>query len=219
MFSSSYFSYILDWFHNFNCSLILGVVFFIIFLIYFLFFECFFFKINGFEYQLVEFFCSLLPVFFLLAQIYPSLGLLYYFGLIDSFGDLTVKVIGHQWYWSYDYSDFSGLEFDSYIKSLDLLDYGDYRVLEVDNRCVLPSSLRVRFCITSRDVIHSWTVFSFPLKLDAMSGILRVVYFDFPMVGVYYGQCSEICGVNHSFIPIVLELTLFNLFKFWCLGF
>lgn len=182
-------------------------------------YEFFFFKVNGSEYQFSELLCSLLPILVLFFQMYPSLILLYYFGLIDSFSDLSLKVIGHQWYWSYDYGDFSGLDFDSYMKPLDFLSYGDYRVLEVDNRCVLPVGLGVRFCVTSRDVIHSWVIFNISLKVDAISGILSVVYYDFPLVGVYYGQCSEICGVNHSFIPIVLELTLFNFFKYWCLRF
>lgn len=204
----------MDWFHSFNCSLILGVILFIIFLIGFLFFSSFFFKVNGYEYQLGEVVCSLLPVFILLIQMFPSLGLLYFFGLMDSYSDLSVKVVGHQWYWSYDYGDFEGLDFDSYIKSLDSLFLGDPRVLEVDNRCVLPVGLNLRFCITSADVIHSWTLFNMSLKLDAIRVILSTVYFDFPLVGVYYGQCSEICGANHSFIPVVLELTLFNLFKF-----
>lgn len=138
---------------------------------------------------------------------------------MDSYRDLSVKVVGHQWYWSYDYRDFEGLDFDSYIKPLDSLFLGDSRVLEVDNRCVLPIGLNLRFCITSSDVIHSWTLFNMSLKLDAIRGILSTVYFDFPLVGLYYGQCSEICGANHSFMPIVLELTLFNFFKFWCLNF
>lgn len=219
MFSGSFFSYIIDCFHNFNCRLILGVIIFIVYLFIFLIYNFNFFKINGLEYQLGELLCSLLPIVILFFQIVPSLGLLYYFGLIDSFRDMTIKVVGHQWYWSYDYRDFEGLDFDSYIKSLDLLAYGDFRVLEVDNRCVLPTSLNLRFCVTSSDVIHSWTLFNMSLKLDAISGVLSVVYFDFPIVGLYYGQCSEICGANHSFIPIVLELTLFNLFKYWCLSF
>lgn len=108
--------------------------------------------------------------------------------------------------------------FDSYMKSLDQLELGEPRLLEVDNRCVVPCDTNIRFCITSGDVIHSWALPSIAIKLDAISGILTTLSYSFPVVGVFYGQCSEICGVNHSFIPIVLEVTLLDNFKGWCLG-
>jgi len=149
----------------------------------------------------------------------PSLSLLYYYGLISFNSDLSLKVMGHQWYWRYEYSDFDDINFDSYMKSNDLLLLGDSRLLDVDNRCILPNNINIRFCITSLDVIHSWTIFNFFIKLDAISGIISVFYYNFPILGVFYGQCSEICGANHSFIPIVLEITLFEIFKFWCISF
>ncbi|KAK6039448.1 cytochrome C oxidase subunit II, periplasmic domain protein [Cooperia oncophora] len=137
--------------------------------------------------------------------IVPSLSLLYYYGLINLDRNLTVKVVGHH--------DIPGLEFDSYIKSLDQLNVGEPRLLEVDNRCVVPCNTNIRFCITSADVIHSWALSSLSVKLDAISGILSTLCYRFPMVGVFYGQCSEICGANHSFIPIALEVTLIDNFK------
>jgi len=85
----------------------------------------------------------------------------------------------------------------------------------VDNRLVLPRQTNIRFILTSRDVIHSWALPSFFLKLDAIPGLLTVIPFKFPLTGVYYGQCSEICGANHAFIPIVVEVTHFDLFKTW----
>lgn len=103
--------------------------------------------------------------------------------------------------------------FDSYIKSLDQLSEGDPRLLEVDNRCLVPCDFNLRFCITSSDVIHSWAIPSLSVKLDAISGILTTFCYNFPIVGVFYGQCSEICGVNHSFMPIVVESTLMENFK------
>uniref|UniRef100_A0A0K0D1V3 cytochrome-c oxidase n=1 Tax=Angiostrongylus cantonensis TaxID=6313 RepID=A0A0K0D1V3_ANGCA len=108
------------------------------------------------------------------------------------------------------------LEFDSYIKSLDQLDLGEPRLLEVDNRCVLPEGINLRFCITSADVIHSWALPSMSLKLDAMRGILRILRYRFPNLGIFYGQCSEICGANHRFMPIAIEVTLLENFKDWC---
>lgn len=111
-----------------------------------------------------------------------------------------------------------GLEFDSYIKTDDQLSLGDLRLLEVDNRCVLPVETNVRFCITSTDVIHSWAIPRLSVKLDAISGILTTLCYNFPILGIFYGQCSEICGANHSFMPIVLEVTLLENFKLWSLG-
>lgn len=97
----------------------------------------------------------------------------------------------------------------------DLFFLGDNRMLEVDNRLVLPVNFFIRFVLTSSDVIHSWSIPVFFLKLDVISGLLNIINFSFDLVGVFYGQCSEICGLNHSFIPIVLELTLFDFFKSW----
>lgn len=209
----------MDGFHNFNCCLIFGVIFFVFFLGVYQVFSFFFFKLDGVEYQLGELVCSVFPIFVLFLQMFPSLYLLYFLGLMDSCTDLSVKVVGHQWYWSYFYRDFDNLEFDSYFKTLDVLQEGELRLLDVDNRCVLPINTNICFCITSSDVIHSWAIFNMSIKLDAMRGILSTFFFSFPVVGLYFGQCSEICGANHSFMPIVLEVTLFSFFKNWCLFF
>jgi len=99
------------------------------------------------------------------------------------------------------------------MKSTDILVVGDVRLMEVDNRCVLPVDTNIRFCITSADVIHAWSLSSLSVKLDAMSGVLSTFFYNFPVIGVFYGQCSEICGANHSFIPIVVEVGLVENFK------
>lgn len=208
----------MDWFHNFNCSLLFGVLLFVSVMFVYLIANNFYFKSKKIEYQMGEFLCSVLPTLILLMQMIPSLRLLYYYGLMNLDRNLTVKVVGHQWYWSYEYRDIPGLEFDSYMKSLDQLELGEPRLLEVDNRCVLPCDTNIRFCITSGDVIHSWAVPSMSIKLDAMSGILTTLTYNFPVLGVFYGQCSEICGANHSFMPIVLEVTLLDNFRMWCMG-
>ena len=218
MFSNSFFSRYMDWFHNFNCCLLLGVLVFVFFLFFFLIFREFYFKSKKIEYQKGELLCRIFPTLILLFQIVPSLSLLYYYGLINIDSNLTVKVTGHQWYWSYEYRDIPGLEFDSYMKSVDQLELGEPRLLEVDNRCVLPLDTNIRFCITSADVIHSWTLPSISIKLDAISGILCVLNYRFPSLGIFYGQCSEICGANHRFMPIVLEISLVDNFKSWCVG-
>lgn len=148
------FSVYLDWFHGFTMSFLFGVLFFVILIFLGLMFNFYIFKSNKIEYHFSEFLCSVLPSVILLIQIIPSLRLLYYYGLIGFDRALTVKVVGNQWYWSYNYSDI-GLDFDSYIKLDDQLLLGEYRLLEVDNRCVLPLGVDIRFCVTSSDVIHS----------------------------------------------------------------
>lgn len=143
---------------------------------------------------------------------YHSIIILYSHEL-DTEAALTVKVTGHQWYWSYDYTDFEGVDFDSYILPLVDLSPGDFRLLEVDNHTVLPVNSNVRFIITSADVLHSWALPSLGLKIDANPGRLNIVSSNAHVLGLYYGQCSEICGANHSFIPICVEVSSFYLFK------
>nr|UFQ24444.1 cytochrome c oxidase subunit 2 [Pingus sinensis] len=215
-FSGSLFSSYVDWLHNYNCSMLFGVLAFVTVMFLFLLGNSFYFKSKKIEYQFGELLCSIFPIMILGFQMVPSLALLYYYGQMNQDSMLTIKVIGHQWYWSYEYSDVPGLEFDSYMKSLDQLLLGEPRLLEVDNRCLVPCEVDIRFCITSADVIHSWALPSLSLKADAMSGILTTINYEFPLVGVFYGQCFEVCGANHSFMPIVVEVTAMRLFKSWC---
>lgn len=131
----------------------------------------------------------------------PSLRILY---LIDdvTYPSLSLKVIGHQWYWSYNIGE---KEFDSYILNIDDLLVGSSRLLEVDNRVVIPSRIDIRLLVSSADVLHSWAIPSLGIKVDAVPGRLNQYSLISAIPGVYYGQCSEICGANHSFIPIALE--------------
>lgn len=132
---------------------------------------------------------------------------------------VSIKVLAHQWYWRYQYSDFNLIEFDSYLLPTETLNKGDFRLLEVDNRIIVPLNRIIRLIITSTDVLHSWALPRFGLKMDAVPGRLNQIIFFNEIPGVFYGQCSEICGVNHSFIPIVLESTSPVLFKNWILRF
>ena len=156
------------------------------------------------EGQEIETIWTIIPAVILGFLALRSLRLLY---LLDEVGDcgLTVKTIGHQWYWSYEYSDFLNIEFDSYIVPTDELNPGDFRLLDVDHRVVLPTQTDVRILVTSADVIHSWAIPALGVKADAIPGRLNQLRFYVKYPGVFYGQCSEICGANHSFIPIVLE--------------
>ena len=216
--SGRLFASYLDWFHNFNCRLLLGVLTFVGGIILYLVINKYTYKSHKVEYQIGELLCRLIPTAILFMQIFPSLAILYYYGLMAHDSALTIKVTGHQWYWSYEYADIEGLDFDSYIKPLDQLKLGEPRLLEVDNRCVVPVNTNIRFCVTSADVNHSWALPNFGIKLDAMAGVLSTVNYNFPMVGVFYGQCREICGANHRFIPIALEVTTPECFIDWVHG-
>lgn len=154
--------------------------------------------------QIIEIIWTVLPAVILIILALPSLRLLY---LIDETTEprLTLKTVGHQWYWSYEYSDFNDIEFDSYIVPSNSLNEGDIRLLEVDNRVILPYLTQVRLLVRAADVIHSWTIPSIGVKADAIPGRLNQLNLLFNRPGVFYGQCSEICGANHSFIPIRVE--------------
>ena len=166
------------------------------------------------EAQEIETIWTILPAIVLLFLTLPSLRLLY---LIDEVSQpsLTIKTIGHQWYWRYEYSDFHSLEFDSYMLPEEGLQNGQFRLLEVDNRLIVPFNTEIRLLITAADVIHRWTIPSAGVKVDAIPGRLNQANINILYPGVFYGQCSEICGANHSFIPIVLESVPVNTFSNW----
>jgi cytochrome c oxidase subunit 2 len=150
--------------------------------------------------HLVERVWTILPIVVLIFLVYPSIYLLY---LIDERRvefSCTLKVIGHQWYWSYKIDGLFNLDIDSYIDA-----DGPIRLLDVDNRVVLPRQENIRALITSRDVLHSWALPSLGLKIDAIPGRLNQFVFMIMLNSIIHGQCREICGVNHSFIPIVIE--------------
>lgn len=167
--------------------------------------------------QEVETIWTILPAIILILIALPSLRILY---MIDEINNpaVTVKTLGHQWYWSYEYTDYEDLMFDSYIIPTHELSPGQLRLLEVDNRVVLPAELTVRILISSEDVLHSWAVPSLGLKTDAIPGRLNQTTLLSTRPGLYYGQCSEICGSNHSFIPIVLEIVPLKYFEKWSLS-
>lgn len=166
------------------------------------------------ENQTLEIVWTILPAVILLFIALPSLRLLY---LLDEVSTprLTVKVIGHQWYWSYEYSDLKNLEFDAYMIIINEQEERRFRVLEVDNRTVVPYLSQIRVLVTASDVIHSWAVPRLGVKVDAVPGRLNQLRFFSNRIGVFYGQCSEICGANHRFMPIVLEAVPLKSFLSW----
>lgn len=167
--------------------------------------------------QIVEWVWTLIPAFLLVQVAIPSLLLLY---IIDESVDssLTIKINGNQWYWSYDYEDcWQGGEhftFDSYMLPRNR-EEGIFRLLDVDNRAIIPLRAHIRLILTSADVIHAWTVPALGVKADAFPGRLNQIKFTGQRPGVFYGQCSEICGANHRFMPIVVELVNLKEFISW----
>nr|YP_010455429.1 cytochrome c oxidase subunit II [Anoura cultrata]UUA63060.1 cytochrome c oxidase subunit II [Anoura cultrata] len=164
--------------------------------------------------QEVETIWTILPAIILITIALPSLRILYMMDEINN-PSMTVKTLGHQWYWSYEYTDYAELCFDSYMIPTPDLKMGDLRLLEVDNRVVLPMETTIRMLITSEDVLHSWAIPSLGLKTDAIPGRLNQTTLLSSRPGLYYGQCSEICGSNHSFMPIVLEMVTLEYFEKW----
>lgn len=168
--------------------------------------------------QSIEIIWTIVPVFILLFIARPSLKALYL--LDDPFTpNLTVKAIGHQWYWSYEYSDFPDLEFRSYITPQSNLEKENTRLLETDNNIVLPLNTPIRIITTATDVIHAWTIPVLGVKADAVPGRLNQIIFTIKRPGIFYGQCSEICGANHRFIPIKIEAVPIKNFTKWVINY
>ena len=164
----------------------------------------------------LEIIWTTLPAIILTTIAYPSLKLLY---ATDEpiEPELTIKSIGNQWYWSYEYSDYENkqIEFTSYMIPTEELTTGSNRVLEVDNRLIIPINTNIRILITAADVLHSFTIPSLGIKADAIPGRLNQVNFLTSRPGIFYGQCSELCGTNHSFMPIVIESTNLKNYRYF----
>nr|WLM68447.1 cytochrome c oxidase subunit 2 [Coptotermes gestroi] len=166
------------------------------------------------EGQMIETTWTIAPAIILVFIAMPSLRLLY---LMDEVHNptLTLKAVGHQWYWSYEYSDFTKLEFDSYMIPQEEQQESTFRLLDTDNRIVLPMNSPIRLIVTAANVLHSWTIPSLGVKTDATPGRLNQTSFSISRPGILYGQCSEICGANHSFMPITIESVPAKYFINW----
>nr|YP_010956994.1 cytochrome c oxidase subunit II [Citharichthys arctifrons]WMY90178.1 cytochrome c oxidase subunit II [Citharichthys arctifrons] len=164
--------------------------------------------------QEIEIIWTILPAIVLILIALPSLRLLY---LMDEVNNphLTVKAIGHQWYWSYEYTDYEDLAFDAYMVPTQDLTPGQFRLLETDHRMVVPAESPIRVLVSAEDVLHSWALPALGVKVDAVPGRLNQTTFIVTRPGVFYGQCSEICGANHSFMPIVVESVPLEHFENW----
>lgn len=197
-------------FHNHLIAFMIGIAFFVFFLIVrcLMLYHEYKHKVASklLHNSVLEITWTIIPVILLGSIAIPSFSLLYSIEELVS-PDITIKVLGHQWYWSYelaDFNEFNTIKFDSYMLPENDLILGGFRNLEVDNRLVVPIKAQIRFLITSTDVLHSWAVPSLGVKADATPGRLLQIPAFIKRNGIFYGQCSEICGVNHAFMPIVV---------------
>nr|UFK32182.1 cytochrome c oxidase subunit II [Limassolla emmrichi] len=170
------------------------------------------------ENQMIELIWTIIPAILLIFIAMPSIQALY---MIEESNKpmLTIKTVGHQWYWSYEYSDFKKIEFDSYMKPTQDINNNEFRVLETDNKIVIPYKTQTRMLMTSADVIHSWTMPTLGVKVDSSPGRINQGNFMANRPGLFYGQCSEICGANHSFMPIMMESVTPETFIKWIKNF
>lgn len=163
---------------------------------------------------------TVIPVLILLAIAIPSFRLLYFQRVIPD-ADMTIKAIGNQWYWSYEYPDHNDVSFDSLmLEGEDLtkrreIDPGAPRLLAVDNEVVVPVGKTIRVIVTASDVIHNFAVPSFGTKMDGIPGRLNETWFKVDKEGVYYGQCSELCGIKHAYMPIAVRVVSQTKFDTW----
>jgi cytochrome c oxidase subunit 2 len=163
---------------------------------------------------LIEVIWTVMPVIILVVIAVPSFKLLYYADRIED-AEMTVKAIGRQWYWSYEYPDHGDFTFDAYMVPDEDLEAGQPRLLQTDTAVVLPVDTRIRILVTASDVLHSFAMPSMGIKLDAVPGRVNETWVQINDEGMYYGQCSEICGKDHSYMPIMIKAVSKAAFAEW----
>jgi len=155
-----------------------------------------------------------IPVLILVIIAIPSFKLLYYMDTIPE-TEFRIKVTGHQWYWSYVYPDHGNFTFDAIMKQDDELEPGEPRLLATDNYMVIPVNTKIKLQVTAEDVLHSWALPAFGVKIDAIPGRLNEVWIEVKETGTFYGQCSELCGYGHGFMPIAVKVVSREEFDAW----
>ncbi len=163
---------------------------------------------------LIEVLWTAVPVIILIGITIPSIRLIWYADRTQD-ADMTIKAIGHQWYWSYEYPDNGNFTFDALLVPDSDLQPGQLRLLETDNRIVLPVDTNIRLLVTATDVIHSWAIPAFGVKLDTVPGRVNETWMRITREGTYYGQCSELCGIGHGYMPIAVEAVSKPAFDAW----
>ena len=162
----------------------------------------------------IEIAWTAIPVLILVVIAIPSFKLLYFMDRAVN-PEMTLKAVGHQWYWSYEYPDNGDFTFDAYMIADEDLQEGQLRLFDVDNRVVLPVETDVRLLTTATDVLHSWAVPALGVKLDAVPGKINETWLRINRPGIYYGQCSELCGAYHGFMPVMIEAVSKEEFEAW----
>ncbi|MFK8040002.1 MAG: cytochrome c oxidase subunit II [Rickettsiaceae bacterium] len=207
----------LNEFHNLLLIIISSIVFFVFCLLVYV---CIRFRASAnpvpatFSHNiLIEVIWTVIPIIILIVIAVPSFRILKMADYIPE-SEVTIKIVGHQWYWNYSYPD-ENIQFDSYIIPDNELQSGQLRLLEVDNRLVIPENTVVKFLVTAGDVIHSFAVPSFGIKTDAVPGRTNESWVKVIKQGTYYGQCSELCGVNHGFMPIAVDVVSKEEYQRW----
>ena len=207
-----------DWFHDFLLVVITLISVFVLALMIYVFIK-FNAKANPTPSRTthnttIEVLWTVIPIIILVVIAVPSFKLMYYADrAVDA--DMTLKVAGNQFFWTYEYPDHDELTFDAImVDEADLKD-GDLRLLTTDNAVVLPVDTTIRLLLTANDVIHAWAVPAFGVKMDAVPGRLNETWFRINKEGMYYGQCSELCGSNHGFMPIMVKAVSKDEFAAW----
>jgi len=207
-------------FHDFTNIILIFIITFVGYIMVRILFNNIIFKglLHG---QVIECIWTTIPGLILIQIALPSLSLLYLMEDSPS-PNLTIKAIGHQWYWEYEYTDFwAGIDvftFDAYMIPELELELGMFRQLETDNRIVIPILRKIRVLVSRADVLHSWTIPSLGVKADAIPGRVNQLNFISILPGALYGQCSEICGRQHSNMPICLEILSLKDFNIWIMA-
>ncbi|WP_206378207.1 cytochrome c oxidase subunit II [Sneathiella limimaris] len=163
---------------------------------------------------LIEVIWTVVPVIILVIIAIPSMQLLYFGDRVEK-ADMTLKAIGYQWYWGYEYVDHEGLAFDAVMLEEDQLKEGQPRLLATDNTIVLPVDTNIRLLVTAEDVLHSWALPAFGVKMDAVPGRINETWMRIEKEGMYYGQCSELCGARHGFMPIMIKAVSKEEYENW----
>ncbi len=164
---------------------------------------------------MLEMLWTVVPVIILVVIAVPSFKLLYLSDEIPEKIDVTIKATGNQWYWTYEYPDHGKFSFDSNMIPDNEIKPGQVRLLETDTVVVLPVNKNIRVQVTASDVLHAWAIPAFGVKIDGVPGRLNEIWFNATKEGTYYGQCSELCGVNHGFMPIRVDIVSQAKFDAW----
>lgn len=169
------------------------------------------------HHVMLEVVWTLVPIIILVIIAIPSFRVLYYNDRTEN-PEMTLKIIGYQWYWNYEYPDHGNIAFDSYMVADEDIKEGQQRLLSTDTQVVLPVDTDIQLLISAGDVLHSWTIPAFGVKMDAIPGRWNEAWVNINKPGIYYGQCSELCGKDHSYMPIEIKAVSKEEFKTWALS-